>query len=70
MRKGGAGGQLSYAAFSAACLSGGGGGDVTLSGTDGSSHKGNAFRFQAFANSNISVSIDNAGTMTIGAFYI
>lgn len=70
MRKGGAGGQISYAAFSAACLSGGGGGEVTLSGTDGSSHRGNAFRFQSFANSNISVSIDNAGTMTIGAYYV
>ena len=70
VRKGGAGGEISYTALQMACLSGGGGGDVTLSGTDGSSRSGTAFRAQSATNSNISVSIDNAGTLTIGAFYI
>ena len=70
VRKGGAGGEISYTTLQMACLSGGGSGELTLSGTDNSSHKGNAFKFQSATNSNISVMIDNTGVMTIGTYYI
>ena len=70
VRKGGAGGEISYTTLQIACLSGGGSGDITLSGTDSSSHTGTAFKFQSATNSNISVTIDNTGVMTIGAYYI
>ena len=58
--------KISYAHLSGV----GSGGDVTLSGTDSSSHTGTAFKFQSAANSNISVTIDNTGVMTVGAYYI
>lgn len=58
--------QISYAHLSGI----GSGGDVTLSGTDSSSHTGTAFKFQSAANSNISVTIDNTGVMTVGVYYI
>ena len=70
VRKGGAGGEISYTTLQMACLSGGGSGELTLSGTDSSSHTGTAFKFQSATNSNINVTIDNTGVMTIGAYYI
>lgn len=73
VRKGGAGGEISYTTLQMACLSGGGGGgsgDITLSGTDNSSHKGSEFRFVSAANSNISVSIDPNGQIVFGCYYI
>ena len=41
-----------------------------MSGTDSSSHTGTAFKFKSAANSNISVTIDNTGVMTVAAYYI
>ncbi len=70
VRKGGAGGEISYTTLQMACLSGGGSGELTLSGTDSNSHTGTAFKFQSATNSNINVTIDNTGVMTIGAYYI
>lgn len=46
------------------------GGEVDLSGTDGTHKKGSAFKFQSASDSNIIVSIDNNGVITIGAYYL
>ena len=46
------------------------GGEVDLSGTDGTHKKGSAFKFNAAANTNLSVSIDANGIITVGVFYI
>ena len=44
--------------------------DVTLSGTDNSSHAGNAFKFQSASDSNIIVNVDANGVITLGAYYL
>ena len=44
--------------------------DVTLSGTDNSSHKGNAFKFQSADDSNVVVNVDANGNITIGCYYL
>lgn len=49
---------------------GGGGGDVTVTGTDESSHTGTEFKFVSATDSNIVVSVDSLGNMTIGAYYL
>ena len=56
--------QLTYANLS------GVGGEVTLSGTDNSSHKGSEFKFQSADDSNIIVNVDANGVITIGAYYL
>ena len=45
------------------------GGEVTLSGTDGSSSTGSKWKFEAFSNSNISVHI-SPQTIQMGVYYI
>lgn len=45
------------------------GGEVTLSGTDGSSGTGSEWKFEAFANSNISVHV-SPQTIQLGCYYI
>lgn len=71
VRKGGAGGEISYTTLQMACLSGGGGSsDITLSGTDSSSHTGSAFKFQSADDSNIIVNVDANGVITIGCYYL
>ena len=47
-----------------------GGGAVTLSGTDDSASTGNEFKFVSFENSNISVSIGEDNTISVGCYYI
>lgn len=44
--------------------------DVTLSGTDNSSHAGNAFKFQSASDSNVVVNVDANGNITIGCYYV
>ena len=46
------------------------GGEVDLSGTDGSHKKGSAFKFKSADDSNIIVNIDANGVITIGAYYL
>lgn len=46
------------------------GGEVDLSGTDGTHKKGSAFKFQSAGDSNINVSIDNNGVIEIGCYYV
>ena len=49
----------------------GGGGEVTVTGTDATEHTGSEFRFVSASNSNISVSVNpDTGAMTIGAYYV
>lgn len=49
----------------------GGSGDaeITIEGTDNSSHKGDKFTFESAQYSNVSVSVDGS-TLKVGAFYI
>ena len=56
--------QLTYANLS------GVGGEVTLSGTDNSSHKGSEFKFQSADDSNIIVNVNANGVITIGCYYV
>ena len=56
--------QLAYTHLS------GVGGEVTLSGTDSSSHTGNEFKFQSASDSNIIVNVDANGNITIGCYYL
>lgn len=46
------------------------GGDVTLSGTDSSSHTGSAFKFKSADDSNIIVNVDANGNLTIACYYL
>ena len=46
------------------------GGEVDLSGTDGSHKKGSAFKFKSADDSNIIVNIDNNGVITVGCYYL
>lgn len=52
------------------CLSGGGGGEITVYGTDNSMYAGSEFHFASAADSNVSVNIDDSGVMTIGVYYL
>ena len=47
-----------------------GGGDVTVTGTDGSNYTGSNFTFASASNSNVTVSVDSTGTLTIGVYYV
>lgn len=49
---------------------GGGSGEITVTGTDGSSHEGDAFTFASAADSNLSVTIAADGTMTFSVYYV
>lgn len=46
------------------------GGEVDLSGTDGTHKKGSAFKFKSADDSNIIVSIDNNGVIELGCYYL
>jgi hypothetical protein len=48
----------------------GGGGQTTIIGTDGSSYTGDSFEFASANDSNVTVSIDQSGVMTIGVYYV
>ena len=47
-----------------------GGGAVTVTGTDGSTYTGSDVTFASASNSNVSVSVDSTGTLTIGVYYV
>ena len=49
---------------------GGGGGSVTMTGTDSSHHEGSAFKFVSASDSNVQVTVDGSGNMTIGIYYV
>lgn len=48
----------------------GGDGEITISGTDGSEHKGDSFEFASDQYSNVSVSVGGNGKLTIGVYYV
>lgn len=49
---------------------GGGGGNITIEGTDGTSYTGDSFQFASASDSNVTVSVDGSGVMTIGVYYV
>lgn len=49
---------------------GGGGGDITMTGTGSSHHEGSAFKFVSASDSNVQVTVDDSGNMTIGVYYV
>ena len=49
---------------------GGGGGEITMVGTDSTSAQGDTFTFQSGQYSNVHVSIDPTGTMSIDVYYV
>ena len=51
-------------------IGGGGGGDITIEGTDGTSYTGDSFQFASASDSNVTVSVDGSGVMTIGVYYV
>lgn len=48
----------------------GGDGEITITGTDGSSHKGAAFAFASDDYSNVSVKVEDGGTIKVGVYYV
>lgn len=50
--------------------SGGGSGDITINGTEGSSETGNDFTFQSGSDSNVTVEMGTGGTMTFHVYYV
>ncbi len=48
----------------------GGGGAITIAGTDGSSHEGDTFTFESATDSNVIVTVDGDGVMKIGVYYL
>ena len=49
---------------------GGGGGNITIEGTNGTSYTGDSFQFASASDSNVTVSVDGSGVMTIGVYYV
>lgn len=47
-----------------------GGGDVTVKGTDNSTHTGNSFTLKSASNSNVTAVVDSYGNITLGVYYV
>lgn len=47
-----------------------GGGDVTVKGTDNSTHTGNSYALKSATNSNVTATVDANGNLTLGVYYV